>query len=110
MYYDKTLSLINEIKREQVLLCINIVSKYKFVKRLIVFGSSLTDECTDESDLDICLDMKSDISGLELYDLYVELRQVCNHCCDILKYHKLKGKIKDEIQNKGVVVYVIKNS
>lgn len=107
IYNDKTLSLINEIKREQVVSCINVVSKYKFVKRLIVFGSSVTDYCTEESDIDLCIDMEGSTIGMHTFYLDTDLCKACNYNCDILTYHKLSGRIKEEIDNKGIVVYNI---
>ena len=105
MVNDKELSLINVIKRKQVADCINVISKYDFVKRLIIFGSSVTDRCDTNSDIDICIDMIGNTRGLHTYQLGVELNKVCENNCDILTYNKLRGKIKNEIDDKGVIVY-----
>lgn len=102
---NKNICLVNELKRNQVESCINVVSKYGFVKRLIIFGSSVTGNCTEESDIDLCLDIEGTTKGLHTYNLRVELNKACDHNCDILTYHKLDSKIKDEVNNKGVIVY-----
>lgn len=105
MYKDLKLSSIHDIKKEQISSCISIISKYDFVKRMIIFGSSVTDHCTEDSDVDICIDMEGTTIGLHTFYMDSELSKACNHNCDILTYNKLNGKIKDEIDNKGVIVY-----
>ncbi len=105
MYKDLSLSTVNIIKKEQILSCIDIASKYTFIKRMIIFGSSVTDNCTENSDIDICIDMDGSTIGLRTFYMDAELSKACNHNCDILIYNKIGGKIKDEIDNKGVIVY-----
>ena len=104
---NNALQKINLLKREQVASCLNIVKNYPFVKKMIIFGSSVTDNCGKTSDLDICLDFDGTFDKMSNYNLHVELRKACNHNCDILKYHKINGEIKNEIDNKGVIVYDI---
>ena len=99
------LSMISDNKREQVYACVQAISKYGFVKRLIVFGSAVTNDCKEDSDIDHCVDMTEPTRGLHTYQMTVDLSNACNHNCDILTYKKLHGKIKDEIDEKGVVVY-----
>ena len=50
-------SRINKIKLDSVNTMIRAARKYPFVKRLIIFGSSVTDCCTEESDIDVCMDV-----------------------------------------------------
>lgn len=53
------------------------------ISKVVVFGSSLTENCTDDSDIDLC---------------------------DILSYRKLDdhGGLKAEIDKNGVVIYEYK--
>lgn len=102
------ISRINKIKKDYVCQIIEAARKHDIVKRLIIFGSAVTDHCTDESDIDICADVSYQEKGLKVYHLGVDLARICNGNCDILFYDRLKGKIKDEVDAKGVVVYAVK--
>ncbi len=101
-------SKVNKIKRDHVYQMIEAVRKHDIVKRLIIFGSAVTDHCTAESDIDICADVSYQEKGLKVYRLGADLARICDGNCDILFYDRLKGKIKDEVDTKGVVVYAVK--
>ncbi len=98
-------SKVNRLKLDSVKQMIAVAQKYPFVKRLIIFGSAVTDRCTDESDIDVCADVELQEKGLNLHNLHVDLCKTCDANCDILIYERLKGKIKDVIDTKGVTVY-----
>lgn len=101
----KNLEKVSGIKRKQVMECVDIVSKYPIIKKMIIFGSSVSDRCTEQSDVDICFDIDGSTRGIELYSLSRDVRKACEYKCDILTYGKLKGRVKDEIDSKGVTVY-----
>ena len=96
---------INRLKRDQVSLCVEIIKTLPRIKRMIVFGSGVTDHCREDSDLDICLDIEGSTRGLDLFEVSSRISKACDHNCDMLTYGKLKGRIKEEIDAKGVVVY-----
>lgn len=96
---------VNHCKLDSVSKMITVAQKYPFVKRLIIFGSAVTDECTDDSDIDVCADIELKEKGLKLHDLQVDLCKACDANCDILIYERLKGKLKDVVDTKGVTVY-----
>ena len=100
------ISKINRKKIDCVRKMVEVVQNHDIVKRLIIFGSAVTENCTDESDIDICADISYQEKGLKVYNLGVDLFRICNGNCDILFYDRLKGPIKDEVDKKGVVVYV----
>ena len=101
-------SKVNNIKKAYVCQMIDVAREHDIVKRLIIFGSAVTDHCTDESDIDICADVSYQEKGLKVYKLGADLARICNGNCDILFYDRLKGRIKDEVDTKGVVVYAVK--
>ena len=84
---------------------IEVAREYPFVKRLIIFGSTVTDHCTEESDIDVCADVDCPDRGRDLHNLHVALCKTCDANCDILIYRRLDGQIKDEVDRKGVTVY-----
>ena len=72
---------------------------------LFIFGSSVTDYCSKDSDIDICLDIEGSTKGMDLFEVSKNISKVCGYNCDMLTYGKLQGKIKEEVDTKGVVVY-----
>lgn len=96
---------IHQFKRDQVLSCIEIVKKHPAVTKMIIFGSAVTKDCTETSDVDICLDIQGSTRGREFYELARDMSWACDHHCDILTYGKLGNVFKQEIEKKGVVVY-----
>ncbi|MBR1633989.1 MAG: nucleotidyltransferase domain-containing protein [Lachnospiraceae bacterium] len=96
---------VNGIKRDQVSSCIEIVKTLPRIKRMIIFGSSVTDYCRKDSDIDICLDIEGSTKGMDLFEVSSNISKACDYNCDMLTYGKLHGKIKEEIDTKGVVVY-----
>ena len=98
-------SRVNRIKLDSVNKMIDMARKYPFVKRLVIFGSSVTDYCTEESDIDVCADVDCPDRERDLHNLHVELCKTCDANCDILIYRRLNGQIKGEVDKKGVIVY-----
>lgn len=58
-------------------------------KQISVFGSYARGEMTDDSDIDIVLDVDDDISLLDLGGAYMDLREKLNRKVDLI----LKGGI-----------------
>lgn len=100
------LDQINWRKKDMVAQCIQIAREEKNIKRMIIFGSSVTDACRDDSDIDICLDMRSSLISSETCQTLARMTKACGLNCDILFYPEVKGRLKEEIDNKGVTVYV----
>lgn len=98
-------SMVNDIKRKKVEKVIQIASNTGVVRRLIIFGSAVTNECREESDVDICLDISCETSDKRLRRPMYDFNEACDFNCDILFYHKLGEKLKREIDTKGVEVY-----
>ena len=74
------------------------------ISKVIVFGSSVTQDCAEESDIDLCfitMNPDSDIYS----QIYGNMEIVMDDLCDILDYDELKGEVKTEIDKKGVAVY-----
>ena len=96
---------VNDKKRAQVSMCVDIVKTMPRIKRMIIFGSGVTDNCSEDSDLDICLDIEGSTKGMDLFEVSKNISKACNYNCDMLTYGKLQGRIKEEVDQKGVVVY-----
>ncbi|MBQ7245801.1 MAG: helix-turn-helix domain-containing protein [Firmicutes bacterium] len=98
---------IDPRKRAQTKKCIDIARKNPDILKMIVFGSAARNECTANSDLDLCFLMKDGYDKLKMHYSLVDFGKACNHNCDLLLWNHLKGWFQDEIVNKGVVVYDI---
>ncbi|MCD7709107.1 MAG: nucleotidyltransferase domain-containing protein [Clostridiales bacterium] len=101
----ENLSKVNSLKRNQIEQVITSADRSGVVRRLIVFGSSVTDYCTQESDVDLCFDTTCNIEDRRIFDLIVDADKACEYNCDILFYNDLRGKIKQEVDQKGEIVY-----
>ncbi len=84
-------------------------SKYfREIKRIILFGSTTTNERTLRSDIDIAVEFdKIDLRKATQFRIYVSGR--VNDKIDIQVYNVLPKKIKKEIDKKGEVIYERKN-
>ena len=85
----------------------NLVAASSIVNRMYVFGSAVTNRCSDESYIDICIETGCDDRDMRLYDLYCKISKVCDYNCDILTYNKLGNGLKVEVDKNGIVVYEI---
>ncbi|MCD8134148.1 MAG: nucleotidyltransferase domain-containing protein [Clostridiales bacterium] len=98
-------SKVNAVKKKEVEKLIEIAMGMGVVNRLIIFGSAVTNDCHNGSDVDICLDISCETSDKRLRRPVYELNEACDFNCDILFYHKLGENLKNEIDSKGVTVY-----
>ena len=101
----KNMERIHRRKREAVRECIGIAEQNRNIRRMIIFGSSVTDFCDENSDLDICLDITGSSKNLEMFNSVADMSGVCGGECDILIYDHIAGPLKKTIDRKGVVVY-----
>lgn len=82
----------------------DIATEYEEIKKVYIFGSSVTSKCNIYSDLDICID--ADVSdGMKIYEIQKRMGDACGWNCDILMYSNLGNKLKDTIHKEGVVIY-----
>lgn len=100
---------ISEIKKDKIMLALNFIEaesrREKVIDKVILFGSCITDNCTEASDIDICLVSKYDCKNKNFFNIYGGLPLILDDACDILIYSKLHGALKAEIDKNGVVVY-----
>ena len=100
---------INKLKLDKVKKAIAFIEaeskKEKVIDRVILFGSTITDDCTNRSDIDLCLVTNYDCKNKTFFNIYGRLPLVMDDSCDILIYSKLRGALKNEIDQKGVVIY-----
>ena len=108
----KNLNKINELKAEKVKKIVSYIEeqnkKEYIINKVIIFGSSVRHDCREDSDIDICLFITVDTSNFMLFTTYGNIPIIADNACDILIYHKLGDKLKNEIDKEGIEVYEYK--
>ena len=102
----KNIASINIIKMDQVIKAVEAAKKNSVIKRMVIFGSAVGDFCTEDSDIDICVDIEGSIESMAYYNAAREIRKACEDNCDLLVMNRLNDKMKKEIIKKGIEVYV----
>jgi uncharacterized protein len=73
------------------------------VTRIGIFGSTARDQATDESDIDIIVEMPPDL--FEMVHMKEELEQILAAPVDLIRYHKyLNSYFKSRIDNEAIFV------
>lgn len=107
----KNLEYIHPLKQELVNAISARAAQESCIRRIIVFGSAITNRCNPFSDLDLCVDwaiQSHDTNGV--YDRrtlpflkYISLESKGN--CDVLAYDDVENKEMKRNIDEGVVVY-----
>ena len=72
---------------------------------MIIFCNSVTDDSTEESDIDVCLVSDYTTDNNAYFRIHGGLDRVMDDVVDIFNFQRIGGKLKNEILKKGVVVY-----
>ena len=109
----KNLDKIHPIKRKELLQRLEALHelnlKNKVIDKVIVFGSSTRNDCTNKSDIDICFISDYPIRTIEYYNITSEFSYNIKSYIDSIDYRLVNGLLKDEIDNNGVEVYEYTN-
>ncbi len=95
----KNCELIYPIQQKKVAEIVDFLKDNEYVKKIIIFGSSVTERCTINSDVDIYIELTKEINVFRnkyfdfLYDLWTNFQV------------DKSEKLYKEIMEKGVVVY-----
>ena len=90
---------IEEIKKT----ILPILKRYG-VRRASIFGSVVRGEATENSDIDILVEIRSNISLLDFVGLKLELEEVLGRKVDLGEYDAIKPIIRDRILNEQVAI------
>ena len=90
---------INKIKQK----ILPILQRYK-VKKVALFGSCVRGDIGEESDIDILVDIKADISLLDFVGLKQEIEEAVARKVDLVEYDTLKPAIREKILKEQVVL------
>lgn len=90
---------INRIKQK----ILPILQEYR-VKRVALFGSCVRGEMGKNSDIDILVDIKSDISLLDFIGLKQKIEETLGRKVDLVEYDTLKPILRERILKEQVVL------
>jgi hypothetical protein len=90
---------IEDIKKK----VLSIFKKYG-VRKASLFGSVVRGEATENSDIDILVEIGNNISLLDFVGLKLELEEVLGRRVDLGEYDTIKPIIKDRILSEQVAI------
>ncbi len=67
---------------------------------MIIFGSSVTEECTEESDIDVCLVLDYTTANNVYFRIHGGLGRVMDDIVDVFNFKRVGDKLKNEILKK----------
>jgi predicted nucleotidyltransferase len=99
------LSIIEENKDKLIDLCIA-----HNVKELFIFGSALTDQFNEDSDIDFAVILNENLSPIEYGETFLnllnELKEIFNRNIDLVSYRVIKNPIfKEELDRTKISLY-----
>ena len=99
---SKNIYTVDEIKTALSNILINTP-----VKKAILFGSYAAGKATKDSDIDILIDSKGMLTGLNFYGVYEDIASVFLKHVDLIEAYDLDeaSALYKDIDQKGVVVY-----
>ena len=80
-----------------------ILARYG-VSKAALFGSIATDQMRADSDIDILVQIDSDISLLDFVGLKLELQDVLQRNVDLVEYNTIKPLLRDRILKEQRVI------
>ena len=91
--------VIDEIKSK----IIPILKLYG-VKKAAIFGSVVRGEAESDSDVDILVEIESNMSLLDFVGLTIEIEETLGRKIDLVEYSTIKPLIKERILSEQVVI------
>ncbi len=89
----------NELKEK-----IRPITKRYGVKKVALFGSLVRGEMGKDSDIDILVEIESDISLLDFVGLKIEIEEALGRKVDLVEYCTIKPLLRDKILKEQVVI------
>lgn len=90
---------IKEIKKK-----ITPILKKHGIKKAAISGSYARNEVTEESDIDILVEIPGDISLLDFVGIKLELEKKLGREVDLIEYSTIKPEVKEEILKEEVSI------
>ena len=100
--------VIADIKKEEVAKIKETAKRYKHISKLILFGSSIREDCRPSSDIDLCIIVRGKNSSPLTSMFLIECSTVSD--IDIMVYtdkefSENKSCVVSEIKKNGLIIY-----
>ena len=92
----KNIDHIHPIQQENIERILEVLKTFNSVKKVVVFGSSVTSRCTYDSDIDLYVELTKD-ENVKKYNIETPV--------DFWTNYNVEPSIMEEINRTGVVVY-----
>lgn len=80
------------------------ILKFHGVKKAGLFGSVVRGELSEESDIDILVEIDDDTSLLDFMGLKLEIEETVGRKIDLIEYSEIKPLLKDNILKEEVAI------
>ena len=80
------------------------ILKQHGIKRAAIFGSFVKGEAKSGSDVDVLVEIESDMSLLDFVGIRLELEEALNRKVDLVEYETIKPLIREKILGEQVVI------
>jgi len=94
---------MRQVKFENKAKLLEIFKRYG-VSKAAVFGSEARGEAKAGSDIDFLIEMDVNRSLMDLSGLKIDLEELLNKNVDLVEYHLIHPKLKNEILSEQVVI------
>jgi len=74
------------------------------IKKAAIFGSFVKGEAKSGSDVDVLVEIESDMSLLDFVGIRLELEEALNRKVDLVEYETIKPLIREKILGEQVVI------
>lgn len=102
---------IHPLKQKIIKAIVDIAKNDSFVKKIIIFGSSIRYDCDIYSDLDICIDWQSDCYDDDgilkpfTRNMRKAISMLTKGCADVVNFDYIDNTDISQAVREGVVVY-----
>lgn len=102
---------IHPLKQKEVYSITQMAKQYDFIRKIVIFGSSITNRCNETSDLDLWIDCSVD--SFDSYGVFtpianeiiIKIKEITKYNSDVLFTEQLVGSLVEKDARSGVCVY-----
>lgn len=84
---------------------INKICKENGIKKLMLFGSTLYDTATDNSDIDFLAEFKGEKSLFDIIKIKQELEDLLHNPVDLMTSQSLSPYFRSDVLNEAEIIY-----
>ena len=111
IYNTLNMKYIHPLKQKEAYKIVEMAKQHDCIRKIVVFGSSITNRCRETSDLDLwidCSEASFDSYGVftpEADEIIIQVKKITNYNADILFTEQLVGSLVEKDARDGVCIY-----